>query len=96
MSLKARLSQLKSETVEVRGETVTVRELTAGQRIELLEVFRENAAAAMTQVCAMAAVEDGAPIFTAEEAEHLPPDVVDAIASTALRLSGMGGGLPND
>lgn len=95
MSLKAKLAHLKSETVEVRGESVEVRELTAGQRAELLVVFRENAAKAMNLICAMTAVEDGKPIFTKDEADNLPPDVVDKIANVALRLSGMGDALPN-
>lgn len=95
MSLKAKLSSLKTEAVEVRGESVTVRELTAGQRVELLTMFRDNPAQAMTLVCAMCAYDGGEPLFSREEAENLPPDVVDAIANVALQLSGMGRDDPN-
>lgn len=96
MSLKDKLSSLKTERVEVRGESVTVRELTAGQRVELLEVFRDNPARAMSLICSMSAFDGGEQLFTREEAENLPPDVVDAIANVALQLSGMGRESPND
>lgn len=96
MSIKERLSELRHETVEVRGESVTVRELTAGQRVELLEAFRENAAAAMFLVCAMTARDENGLIWTREEAAELPPDVVDSIANAALNLSGMGASIPNE
>ena len=96
MSLKAKLSHLNSEVVEVRGESVTVRELTAGQRVDLIGAFRDNPAKAMALICAMTALEDGSPLFTGEEADQLPPDVVDKIANVALRLSGMGDAIPNE
>jgi hypothetical protein len=95
MSLKSKLASLKTEVVEVRGESVTVRELTAGQRVELLQVFRDNPAKAMTIICAFCAFDGGEPLFSTEEADNLPPDVVDAIANTALRISGMGDAGPN-
>jgi len=96
MSLKERLSHLKTESVEVRGETVTVRELTAGQREKLVVVFRDNPAAAMAAVVAMCARDGSEPIWSEAEVADLPQDVVDAIGNAALRLSGLGGDDPND
>jgi hypothetical protein len=96
VSLKTKLSMLKTSTVEVKGETVEVVELTAGQRASLQSVFQDSPLKAMTLVCAMCARAGGEPIWTAEEAESLPPDVVDAIAGEALKLSGMGDDSPND
>jgi hypothetical protein len=96
VSLKAKLSNLKSSTIKVRGEEVAIRELTAGQRAQLYTVFKDDPVAAMPLVCAFCARDGGNPMFTAEEAAELPPDVVDAIANEALKLSGMGGDSPND
>lgn len=87
---------LKVSAIEVRGETVDVVELTAGQREALLPLFQDSPVKAMTHICAMCAREGGAPIWTPDEAEGLPPDVVDAIASEAMRISGMGDDSPND
>ena len=96
MSLKARLSKLKTSSVEVRGEMVEVVEITAGQREALIPMFKDSPVAAMRHVCAMCAVEDGEPVWTPEEAEKLPSDVVDAVANEALRISGMDDSSPND
>jgi hypothetical protein len=96
VSIKERISLLKTSTVEVRGETVGVVELTAGQREQLLPLFQDSPVKAMTYICAMCAREDGAQIWTPEEAANLPPDVVDAIAGEAMRISGMGDANPND
>ena len=96
MSLKARLSKLKTSTVEVRGETIEVVEITAGQRESLIPMFKDAPVSAMRHVCAMCAMEDGSPVWTPEEAESLPSDVVDAVATEALRISGMDDASPND
>lgn len=96
MSLKDRLSALKSSEIQVRGETIGVVELNAAQREELLPLFQSAPVKAMRYVCAMSARENGEPIWTPEEAAELPPDVVDAIAGEAMRLSGMGDESPND
>jgi hypothetical protein len=96
MTLKDRLSLLKTTEVEVRGEKVGVSELTAGQRESLLGLFQSSPIKAMAAVCAMSARdESGQAFLTAEDAESLPPDVVDAIAGAALKLSGMGDESPN-
>jgi hypothetical protein len=96
VSLKAKLSNLRHAEVEVRGERVTVRELTAGQRAELLPLFKDNPAKVFSLVCAMCAYDGDSLLFSRDEAESLPPDVVDAIAGEALKLSGMGDESPND
>jgi hypothetical protein len=97
MSLKDRLSLLKTTEVEVRGEKVGVAELTAGQRESLLGLFQSSPVKAMAAVCAMCARdENGEAFLTPEDAETLPPDVVDTIAGAALKLSGMGDDSPND
>jgi hypothetical protein len=95
VSIKDRLSKLKESSVEVRGETVSVTELTAGQREKLVPMFSESGVSAMRYICAMCARSDGELIWTPEEAENLPPDVVDAIAGEALKLSGMAPDAPN-
>ena len=88
------LAALKREQVEVRGQTVHIRELSVADRDRLLKFEAGNATAIPAFLVAQCAVTpEGAPLFSAEEAAQLAqaaPEVVDAVAAAIMKLSGLG------
>jgi hypothetical protein len=82
---------LKTEAVEVRGEKILVRELTAGARTAVLEAAKVSPLTAQIIAAQMCAVDGTGALLckTYEQAADWPPDVVEAIADKAMNLSGM-------
>lgn len=85
------LANIRKDVVEVRGEKVHIRELTAAERGRLLVAVRSDPTLGPTFVTGLCALKpDGSPLFTPEEAEKLnesASDVVDKISQAVLKLS---------
>jgi hypothetical protein len=78
--------QLRTETIQVRGESILVRELTAGQKARWAEEAERNKFEIQYRLAALTSVD---PPLTAEQAQELPSEVIEAICNCAMRLSGM-------
>jgi hypothetical protein len=78
--------KLKEATFPVRGQSVTVRELTQGERNDWVKATQEDRyrtfAFLMSKCCIT-------PSFTEEEACQEPTDVADVIVDKILKLSGI-------
>lgn len=79
------------------GKTATVRELNAGERGEVIRMFRDtkNMAEIHARICVFACVDgNGKAVFSEKDVPDLlklPGRVVQALADRALELSAMGG-----
>jgi hypothetical protein len=87
---------LKSESVSVNGREVTVRELNAGERGEVIRLFKDakNIAEIHARIVVMAAQRDGQPAFKEKDVPELlkyPGGIIQKLADKALELSAMGG-----
>ena len=96
-----RLATAKRDIVKVRGAEIHIREMTVGDRKRFVQAIESDStagAAILVQMCATK--PDGSPLFeTEQEAADLAkaaPEVVDAVASGVLALSGLEGAGPND
>lgn len=76
---------LASETIEVRGQQLTIRELTSKQKGEWVKAVEGNHYAAPYMLAA--AVCD--PPVTPEEAQQWPAQIIEQVCDVARRLSGM-------
>ncbi len=79
--------ELKAETLEVRGQTITVRELTQKQKAEWAKRVTDDRYCA-PHVLVSLVVE---PQVTAEEAADWPAQIIEQVVEVARRLSGMDG-----
>lgn len=80
------LFPLRENTLEIRGRTVKVRELTQRQRTEIAEM------AAIDRYCATAAFAAKGcvdPAMTVEQAQQMPSEVIGAISKEVMRLTGI-------
>lgn len=88
------LSALKRSKVKVRGGEVHFRELSVAERGKMLKAAQDNPLEVPAWLVAnCVTTPEGEPMFSeAQAAEVLKaaPEVVDAVASAVLRLSGMG------
>jgi hypothetical protein len=86
---------LRTEVVELRGEQLNVRELSAGARAEVLTANNlSQSEAAFVTVLHCLVDDKGAPIYGKDQMElirALHPDVIDAVAGKALSISGLRG-----
>lgn len=93
MSLKSQVmaaAALKTLTFSVRGVDLTVRELSLAVRTELINATKDDpagSAAVLVEHCLID--ENGAPMFSREEVQQLPAELVEAIAEQAMTVSGM-------
>jgi hypothetical protein len=78
--------KLKESTVVVRDEKVRVRELTHGERLQWIRGTTDDRFRGPALLLSFATLE---PKFTEEEVGELPADVVTAVSSEILKLSGM-------
>jgi hypothetical protein len=81
---------LKTEEIEVRGQKLTIRELSLSSRGKLIEATKKDpvaTAAVIVELCLLG--DDGNPMLTRADCQQLPSDVVEQIAEHAMRLSGM-------
>jgi len=78
---------LKSETITVREQSLTVRELSSKQKGEWAKAVTEDKFRAPGKLCSL--VCD--PPVTEEEAADWPSDIVEQVVDIARRLSGMAG-----
>lgn len=76
---------LKAETIEARGSSITVRELTYKQKVSWAKAVQEDMYCAPSLLASMVCH----PAVSAEEAEDWPAQVLEQIADVARRLSGM-------
>lgn len=91
------LAFFKTDEIEVQdGVTVTVRDMTAGEREEFLALNgdddagreRQRTGAVLPHIVAWCACDaQGEPAWTLEEARALPARIVDEISQCALELS---------
>lgn len=79
---------LQSEQIEVRGQLITVRELTSKQKGQWAKRVSEDTYCAPYVLVSL--VTD--PPVTVEEAETWPAQIVEQVVEIARRLSGMDGG----
>lgn len=77
---------LKEKTLEIRGQKVLVRELTAAQKAEWSTGSQGDKLRAQFFLASLCCVD---PVLTEEEAANSPSEVIDAIAECALELSGI-------
>lgn len=75
---------LRTKVIEVRGQKVTVRELTHAERKEFLEVFKTRDA--YPYLMSKCAVE---PTWTEEEVPQESSEIIIAICDAGLELSGL-------
>lgn len=87
---------LKQKQIELRGSKIMVRELSAGARADVVAASKDSVLRAQivtAQLCAFG--DDGKPLAkTFDEAASWPPEVVEAVASEAMSLSGVGASDP--
>jgi hypothetical protein len=76
---------LISETIEVRGQQITVRELTSKQKGDWAKAAQADVYSAPYMLVALVCE----PGVSADEAAGWPADVVERIVDVARRLSGM-------
>ena len=86
-----------AEVALPNGKKATVRELTAGERGEVIRLFREqkNIAEIHARIVVMSVTDGGKPVFTEKDVPDLlglPGRVVQPLADRALELSAMDGG----
>lgn len=78
---------LKESTLTIREQSVRVRELTQGERSELVKVVTEDKFRGPAFLVSVGCID---PKFSEEEARQEPADVIKEIADTIRDLSGMG------
>lgn len=86
-------------TAEVKlpdGKTASVRELNAGERGEVIRLFKENKniAEIHARIIVMGAQDNGKAVFNEKDVSELlklPGRVVQSLADRILELSAMGG-----
>ncbi len=83
--------KLKSAAVEIDGNTLTVRQLTHGERFEFSKVARDakesgDRAATPVFLLTTCALE---PKLTPEDISDMPSDLADAALNKIMELSGM-------
>ncbi len=87
------LSALKRGKLEVRGQEIHYREMSAGDRGAVLAAYNKDPAEAGVLVVAMCVTDpEGNPLFSRDKASEVAkaaPEVVDAIARAVMKLSGM-------
>jgi hypothetical protein len=84
----SKLKERKSETIEVNGERIVCRELTA-EDVEALQQLQGTASTKHAIVLACTD-EQGQPIATdAQDLDGVPLRVLEQLAEPILRLSGM-------
>lgn len=78
----------KQETVTVGENSIVVRQLTAGERREFIELGKKADLAPMTKTAKM--VEwCSVPKLSAEEIDDMPPELQDAAVAKIMQLSGL-------
>lgn len=77
---------LKSETIEIRGEQLTIRELTDRQKGQWAKAVKEDVYCAASMLVSL--VCD--PPVTQDEAAEWPSQITEQVVAVAQRLSGMG------
>ena|SRR5690348_15752902 len=85
----------RAEVSLPNGKAATVRELTAGERGEVVRLFRENKGIAEVhaRIIVMATVDGDEPVFREKDVPELlklPGRVVQKLADRILELSAMG------
>lgn len=86
--------ELKTRTFQVRGQDVTVRELTQAQRNTFTEMVQADRYRGPALLVSLGLVF---PVLTEEEAKEEPADAMQEIVSAIMDLSNMGaknGGSP--
>ena len=78
--------KLKETTVEVRGESVRVREMTHAERLQWVQVATEDRWAGPALLLSLCILD---PKMTEEEAGALPGEVVQVISNAVMKLSGL-------
>lgn len=76
---------LRSETITVRGETITVHELSTKQKREWAKAVQADGFMAVPSLCAL--VCD--PPVTVEQADEWPSEITEQVVEIARRLSGL-------
>lgn len=83
----------RREVITVDGAKITVRELSVGERAQVLRCAKDDPAilsALLARLCILN--PDGTQMFTEADADKLAamrPEVVDPVARAVMRLSGM-------
>jgi hypothetical protein len=81
--------KLKQDTVTVGENSVVVRQLTAGERRQFVELGKKTEVPPMERLAKL--VEWCAlPQLTKEELDQMPPELQDAAVSKVMELSGLG------
>lgn len=85
----------RAEVSLPNGKTATVRELTAGERGEVVKLFREQRGIAEihARIIVMATVDGDEPVFREKDVPELlklPGRVIQKLADKILELSAMG------
>jgi len=78
---------LQSETIEIRGQTLTVRELTDKQKGQWAKAVSDDVYCAPSMLVSLVCY----PPVTIEEAADWPSQITAQVVTIAQRLSGMGG-----
>lgn len=76
---------LKEEKVEIRGQQITVRELTHAQGVEVFKARDSDASRFAALLVSLSVIE---PAMTEDEAKAEPREVVSELFDVALRVSG--------
>ncbi len=76
---------LKSETIVVRGETITVSELSTKQKREWAKAVQADGFMAVPSLCALVCN----PPVTVEQADEWPSEISEQVVDIARRLSGL-------
>lgn len=79
---------LRTKTIEVLGNEVTIRELSVGGRMRLAETDAKGAATVLVRECLV--TPEGNPMLSQAEAEKLSElsyEFVDAVAAEVLKFS---------
>lgn len=84
----------KVSTVELEGQTVTIREMTVGERLafETAAAGKPSGEVALAAVVASVVDDDGNLVFTADDLprlKQLPPDSVLPIMRAVLKLNAL-------
>ena len=83
----------RREVVQFEGATIHLRELTVGERAEVLRVSQEEPVRLPLLLVRLCALDDaGAPMFAVEDEDKiaaLRPGLIDTVAHAVMKLSGM-------
>ena len=77
---------LRTESLEVRGQRLTVSELTSGARVQWVRTTRESPDESAPLLVSLCLLE---PTATVDDVKGWPAEVLDEVAEAIMRVSGM-------